>query len=115
MNPVNIHTLFNADKYHRDGNSPWTFFAYPTSLAGEHGLPPDDEAVWLLGELQERGIPVGIWVSEIVENTTFYACPREDIQRVRDAVDERVKDGTLEIDFCARRSECLFSLLSTDT
>ena len=57
---VKFELLFDADEYRRSGNFPWTFFAYPTSLAVEKGLPPDADACRLLCDLQAREIDVAI-------------------------------------------------------
>ncbi len=38
---IRFNLLFDADADYQSGNCPWTFFAYPTSLAVERGLPPD--------------------------------------------------------------------------
>ncbi len=65
---VDFGKLFDADAYWRAGHCPWTFFAYPTSLADEQGLPPDVDAKGLLADLQRRGLQVGIWTNGIAEN-----------------------------------------------
>lgn len=108
---VDVDKLFDAAAYRRAGNCPWTFFAFPTSLADERGLPPDDDAKRLLAELQSRGLQVGIWANAIAENTTYFACPKEGIQRLHAALAELVEVGAFTKDFCAERSEHLFSLL----
>ncbi|MBC7821631.1 MAG: hypothetical protein IAG10_32495 [Planctomycetaceae bacterium] len=107
---IDVDKLFDADAYWRAGDCPWTFFAFPTSLADEHGLPLDDDAKRLLAELQCRGIQVGIWADAIAENTTYFACPKEDIQRVNAAVAELEEQSVIEKGFCAKHSEHLFSL-----
>ena len=85
---VNLDLLFDADEYRGSGDCPWTFFAYPTSLARPDGLPPDDDACKFLGAVQARGIEVAIWVNGIAENTTYFACKRDDIQRLNDVLAE---------------------------
>jgi hypothetical protein len=112
---VNIDELFDADGYWRAGNCPWTIVAYPTSLADEHGLPPDDDAKRLFAELQTRGIQVGIWADAIRENTTYFACPKEDIQRLYETLKELEEHGALENGFCGKRSEYLLSLVGSGT
>ncbi len=115
---VNLDLLFDADEYRRSGDCPWTFFAYPTSLARTDGMPPDDEACKFLGEIQGRGIDVAIWVNGIAENTSYFACKRDDIQRLRDDI-QRLNDAVVELEnselfgdnFCAKRTEELFALL----
>jgi hypothetical protein len=47
---------FDAEAYWRAGNCLWTFFAFPSCLADDHGLPPDEDAKRLLVELRTRGI-----------------------------------------------------------
>ena len=108
---VKLDLLFDADQYQRSGGCPWTFFAYPTSLAVEHGLPPDDEACRFLGEIQVRGIDVAIWVNGIADNTTYFACRGDDIQRLRDVVNELETAEWFGEKFSTKRSEKLFALL----
>lgn len=107
--------LFDADAYYQTGNCPWTFFAYPTSLAAEQGLPPDAQACQLLVHLQQRDIDVAIWVNRIAEDTTYFACRKEDIQRLIDTLQELENTGIIEPNFCSCRSEYLFSQLAKET
>ena len=112
---VNLDALFDADEYRVSGDCPWTFFAYPTSLARSDGLPPDDEACKFLGAIQAREIDVAIWVNGIAENTTYFACKRDDIQRLNNAVAELENGELFGDNFCAKRSEELFALLENST
>ena len=114
-NKIRCDLLFDADEYCRSGNCPWTFFAYPTSLAVERGLPPDNDACELLGHLQERKIDVALWINGIAEDTTYFACRTEDIQRLQDALRELENTGIIEKNFCSTRSERLFAKLTKDT
>ncbi|MEZ6041102.1 MAG: hypothetical protein R3C20_11385 [Planctomycetaceae bacterium] len=107
--PIRFDLLFDADEYHRSGYCPWTFFAYPTNLADEKGLPPDHEACDLLAQLQERRIDVAIWVNGIAEDATYFACRREDIQRLDDAIRELEDSGRIKKGFCNERTERLFA------
>jgi FMN phosphatase YigB (HAD superfamily) len=109
-----MKTNFDADAYWRAGNCPWTFFAYPTSLADDHGLPPDEDAKRLLVELRIRGIRVGIWANGIANDTTYFACPKEEIQRLHDALVVLEADGSFEKGFCCKRTDYLFSLVAQD-
>ena len=117
MNPHSLRfdLLFDADEYHRSGFCPWTFFAYPTSLAVGRGLPPDNEACELLALLQGRGIDVAIWVNGIAEDTTYFACRNEDIERLNHAIQELEDSGMIEKNFCSKRSEHLFAQLAKRT
>jgi hypothetical protein len=112
--PIQVELHFDADEYRRAGCCPWTFFAYPTSLADNRGLPPDDQACQLLGHLQKRGIAVGIWVSDIGNNTTYFFCRKEDMYRLNTALQELELEGVIEKDFCVTRSERLFSQMIED-
>lgn len=107
--------LFDAEEYVRSGCCPWTFFAYPTSLALERGLPPDSEACVLLAHLQERGIDVAVWESRITVDTTYFACRRDDIERLNDVLQELEVGGIIEQDFCSKRSDRLFAMLARAT
>ena len=113
MNPCSIKfdLLFDADAYYRSGLCPWTFFAYPTSLAVERGLPPDHDACELIAHIQNREIDVAIWVNGIAEDTTYFACRKEDIQRLHDVLQELEGTGMIEKDFCSKRSVRLFAKL----
>ena len=107
--------LFNADEYHRSGRCPWTFFAYPTTLADDRGLPPDDEVCELLTQLQRRGIDVAVWINAIANDTTYFACRKEDMDRLHDAMQHLEAQGIIEKDFCLARSERLFALVAKGT
>ncbi len=113
-NSINLDLLFDANEYHRSGHCPWTFFAYPTTLAVHQGLPPDDEACRFLAEVQARGIDVAIWVNGIAENTTYFACKKHDIQRLNALVEE-LENTMFGKNFCSERSEALFALLEHGT
>ena len=78
-------------------------------MADEQGLPPDDDACDFLACLQERGIDVAIWVNGIAEDTTYFACRKEDIDRLNDVIQELEDSGEIEKGFCNRRTERLFS------
>ena len=112
---INFDLLFDADEYRRSGECPWTFFAYPTSLARSDGLPPDDEACKFLCAVQTRGIDVAIWVNGIAENTTYFACKRDDIQRLNDVMADLENGERFGDSFCAKRTEELFARLENGT
>ena len=115
LGSMNAATPFDADAYWRAGNCPWTFFAFPRDFADDAGLPPDDDAKRLLAALQGQGIPVGTWVNTPVEDTAYFACPKEAIGRLNDALSMLEKQGEFEEGFCAKRTEYLFSLLEKRT
>ena len=112
---MNAASPFDADTYWRAGNCPWTFFAIPRVFADAAGFPPDDDAKRLFAALQRKGTPVGTWVNSSVEHTAYFACPKEAIGRVNDAVNALEKQGELEEGFCAKRTQYLFSLLEKST
>lgn len=105
---MNDANSFDADKYFQSGHCPWTFFAYPTSLANEVGFPPDDEANQLFIELQQRGLRVGVWVNGIAEHTSYFACPKEEISRLHVTITELGTSGTIEKNFLSKHSDRLF-------
>ena len=111
---VQLDLLFDADAYHQSGHCPWTFFAYPTTLAVTHGLPPDADACRLLAEVQARGIDVAIWANGIADNTTYFACKQDDIQRLTDVVKE-LERNMFGRNFCEERSNFLFAQLDHGT
>ena len=113
MGPAGIHLeeLFDAEAYFRSGACPWTFFAYPTSVAVAFGLPDDDEACRLLAEVQGRGIEVAVWVSEIVFNTTFYVCRSEAVSDLKKVIRQLEVPEYFGARFCEKRSEALFAKL----
>ena len=106
---IRFDMLFDADEYYRSGRCPWTFFAYPTTLANDRGLPPDDEACELLAQIQQHEIDVAIWVNGISNDTTYFACRKEDMYRLNDALQELETLGIIEKDFCLARTERLFA------
>ncbi|MDG2221628.1 MAG: hypothetical protein P8L85_09620 [Rubripirellula sp.] len=108
---ISLEKLFDAEEYFRLGECPWTFFAYPTSLAGDFGLPVDDDACRLLAEVQGRGIEVAVWRSEIVSNTTFYVCRRESVSDLKQVIQQLEVPGKFGARFCELRSEALFARL----
>ncbi len=111
LGSMNATTHLDADAYWRAGNCPWTFFAYPRVFADDAGLPPDDDAKQLLAALQGRGIPVGTWVNTPVEDTANFACPKEAIGCLNDALSTLEEQGEFEKGFCTKRTEYLFSLV----
>lgn len=112
---INFDMLFDASEYYRSGVCPWTFFAYPTEIAVTRGLPPDIEACELIGHLQKRKIDVSIWVNGIADDTTYFACRKDDIQRLNNALQELEDAGVIEQNFCGIRSELLFSKIRNGT
>lgn len=106
---LRLDLLFDAEGYRRSGYFPWTFFAYPTSLAGADGLPPDPMACELLAEVQARGIDVAVWACDITD-TTYFACKREDVGRLHDVITELESSDEFGSGFCASHSEALFAL-----
>jgi hypothetical protein len=107
--------MFDADEYYQSGNCPWAFFAYPTNLAVKHNLPPDADVRRWLGDIQARGIDVAIWVNRIADNTTYFACRKEDIQRLKDVLEEFETNGAYGEKFYSKRSEELFALSKRGT
>lgn len=114
QNFVNLESLFDAEEYRRSGNSPWTFFAYPTFLADADNLPPLADACRFLSEIQAREIEVAIWVFG-ANGTTYFACKRNDVRRLHHAIKIIELTGSFGPDFFARCSEELFARLTNGT
>lgn len=57
----------------------------------------------------KSGIDVAIWVNGIAENTTHFACRKDDIQRLNDVIQELEDSGEIEKGFCNLRTERLFA------
>ena len=112
---MNDRKLFDANAYWTAGKNPWTFFAFPGSLADPEGLPRDDDASRLYAELQKRGIDVGVWTNSQINDTSYFACPKEHIDRLHIALQELAERGEFEQGFCEKRSEYLFSLVAKST
>lgn len=112
---MNPDAHFDADAYYRADNCPWTFFAFPRVFADDAGFPPDDDANRLFVALQVQGITVGTWLTSPVEDTAYFACPKEAIGRLNDALSAMEKQGDIEEGFCTKRTEYLFSLLKKST
>jgi hypothetical protein len=107
---MSVDTQFDADAYYRAGNFPWTFFAFPRVLADAAGFPPDEDAKRLFVALQRQRIPVGTWVNSPIADTAYFACPKEAIERLNDALTAMERQGEFEVGFCTKRTEYLFSL-----
>ena len=78
-------------------------------MADEQGLPPDSEACDFLARIQECGIDVAIWVNGIAEDTTYFACRKEDIRRLNDVIQELEDSGEIRRGFCNEATERLFA------
>jgi hypothetical protein len=115
MGAINAAVKFNADAYYRAGNCPWTFFAFPRVFADDAGFPPDDDAKRLFVALHGQGIPIGAWLNSPVEDTAYFACPKEAIVRLNEALNAMEKQVEFEEGFCAKRTEHLFALLEKQT
>ncbi len=84
-------------------------------MADGAGFLPDDDAKRLLAALQDRDIPVGIWVNTFIEDTSYFACPKEAIGPLNDALIAMEEQGEFEKGFCSKRTEYLFSFVGTST
>ena len=101
---------FDADEYAKSGRCPWTFFAFPRSLANEDGLPRDTDAQRLLAAVQDLGVPAAVWVSSVTPGTVYYACPHECRAALDDAPMSLAAQGRWEPGFLSKWSERLFAV-----
>lgn len=105
---------FDADAYARSGRCPWTFFAFPRSLANENGWPRDDAVGHLLAAVQNRGVPAGVWVSSVTPGTIYYACPYECRAALDEALLSLAAQYRWEAGFLSRWSDRLFAVATRD-
>ncbi|MCC9603336.1 hypothetical protein LOC67_22530 [Stieleria sp. JC731] len=112
---VDMDALFDANALYQSGNSPWTFFAYPTKVARKNGLPPDGDIEMLIAELQKRGLPLTIWVNARDEGTSYIACRVHDRSRLEQAIADLEDSGVLEESFLTDRSTQLFAWAGSST
>ena len=101
---------FDPDAYAKSGRCPWTFFAFPRSLADEDGLPCDPDARSLLEAVRDLGIPASSWVSALTPNTVYYACPYESRKALDDALLTLATHGCLGSSSISQLSERLFEV-----
>lgn len=106
---MELSELIDASNWYRNGETPWTIFAYPTSSARSNGLPPDYEVLALFAELQKCGVSLGIWVDGIGENTTYIACPFSGRVQVDRTVAALEAMGVIEKNFLSEHSNRLFA------
>lgn len=87
-NPV----AFDADAYFRGGGMPWTFFAFRSDRVDPDGFPPDADARRYLEAVQAEGIRASVWRATPLPHTCYFACHRDDIERVLELV-AALEDG----------------------
>ena len=110
---ADVEALYDANAEDHLNETPWTILAYPTSIADRDRLPPDIDVQMLLGELQQRGIPIGVWNNEVTPDTTYVICHYHDRERVAQALTELEKAGIIEPGFLKERAEELHSFRNT--
>lgn len=113
--PIDIDALYNIDFHYAEIGPAFSFLSYPTSLADEFGLPPDDHAIRLLQILVDDGISAGIWTNSPVNGVTFFACPSEESQELFATVQRLEEQGIIVPDFLRIRTNFLMSLAGDDT
>ncbi len=101
---------FDADAYATSGRCPWTFFAFPRSLADQDGLPRDPDARGLLAAVRDLGVPAAVWVSAATPGTVYYACPYESRDALDNALLTLAKQGRWESGSVSQLSERLFEV-----
>jgi hypothetical protein len=100
--------FFDPEAYWQSGNVPWSFFAFPTCMADEDGLPPDDDARAFLAMLQSAGIHVGVWANTPSQNgLSLFVCPKDDIELFHRVTEHLQFAGASATAFCIQRSQDL--------
>lgn len=101
---------FDPEAYAKSGRCPWTFFAFPRSLADQDGLPRDPDARGLLGAVRDLGVPAAVWVNAATPSTVYYACPYESRDALDDALVTLAAQGSWESGSLSQLSERLFEV-----
>lgn len=91
--------------------NPVTIFCYPRTIADEHKLPCDAEAIRYLIALMNAGVRVGVWGHEAFPNEYYFVCPFEDFKRCCDATEELENRRVFPKGFNPGRCEYLFSVV----
>lgn len=84
--PIDLDALVDLDSLAVNGVCHWTFFAFPLSTLDEHGLPCSQEAQRYIAAVQSTGVPIGIWLNGIADDTGYAAVTHENIPRLKDAI-----------------------------
>ncbi|PHQ36114.1 hypothetical protein [Rhodopirellula bahusiensis] len=84
--PIDLDTLVDLDSLAVDGVCHWTFFAFPLSTLDEHGLPSDPEAQRYIAAVQSTGVPIGIWLNGIADDTGYAAVTHENTSELNNAI-----------------------------
>ena len=101
---------FDPEAYAKSDRCPWTFFAFPRSLADQDGLPRDPDARGLLGAVRDLGVPAAVWVNAATPSTVYYACPYESRDALDDALVTLAAQGSWESGSISQLSERLFEV-----
>jgi len=101
---------FDPEAYAKSGRCPWTFFAFPRSLADQDGLPRDPDARGLLAAVRDLGVPVAVWANAATPSTVYYACPYESRDALDDALVTLAAQGRWESGSVSQLSERLFEV-----
>lgn len=84
--PIDLDALVDLDSLTVDSVCHWTFFAFPLSTVDEHGLPSDPEAQQYIAAVQSTGVPIGIWLNGVADDSGYAAVTHENISWVKDAI-----------------------------
>ena len=84
--PIDLDALIDLDSLTVDSTCHWTFFAFPIATIDEHGLPSDPEAQRYIAAVQATGVPIGIWLNGIANDTGYAAVKGREQHRLNAAV-----------------------------
>ena len=84
--PIDLDALIDLDSLVVGGVCHWSFFAFPLSTIDEHGLPCDPDAQQYIAAVQSAGVPVGIWLNGIADDTGYAAVTHENIEKLNSAI-----------------------------
>ena len=92
------------------GQYPWTFLAFPQRCVDQNGLPADPEAQEYIAVVQSLGVKVGIWLDTPTEGTAYAFVGPDDIQKLKEGLDELEMSGRFSKGYAERLCNRLFDM-----
>jgi hypothetical protein len=104
--PIRLEELIDAQALLARGEHPWSFLAFPPSLANEDGVPADAEAQEYIGAVQSEGVPVGVWVNTPTTDAYAFVGPTH-IHALHDVLKSFRESGRFPEDYAKKLSDRL--------
>jgi hypothetical protein len=106
--PIDLDQLFDPQPLYERGECPYSFFAFPLSIANQHGVPNDQQAQEYIAAVQADGVPVGIWLATPVEGTAYAVVRPGDIELLHRTIEQLADTRRFSNTFAAELCEKLF-------